>query len=154
MRLFIALAGLMLSLYGCDNQNSNTGYNLIPDVNISREINIRQPAYSDLSQPGGYLYLPNEGYRGLLVLQSYDQEFYAFDRACPTAPDHDSARLTMHRSNLFLGCGMYVDSQWQPVNNTQYNLDGSIKSGPTDQEPKSYQIIKRGSNLRITNRIP
>lgn len=141
-------------LLGCEEQNSTTGYRLIPDVRISREINIRQPAYSDLSQPGGYVYLPNEGYRGILVLQSYQQEYYAFDRACPTAPDEDCGELTVHRSRLFIGCGQYQDSTWEPCTPNQYNLDGSIKSGPSDQRPKSYQIRKDGSTLRINNRGP
>lgn len=146
--LIVAIAGLG----GCDNKNANEGFNLIPDVRVSRSLNIRQPNYSDLSQPGGHVYLPNEGYRGILVVRNFDNEFHAFDRACPTAPDRDCAKLTMHESNLFIGCGQYVDSQWQPCTPSQYNLDGSIKTGPSDQEPKAYSITQEGSNLRIFNR--
>ena len=152
MRYLAFFAGLVLLIGGCDNQNSSAGYNLIPDVRISRDINIRQPAYNDLSQPGGYVYLPNEGYRGVLVVHTYNQEYFAFDRACPTAPDDTAAKLTVHRSNLFMGCGKYVDSQWQPSTNSQYNLDGTVKTGPSDQQPKSYTLNKRGNYLRISNR--
>ncbi len=150
--LQISLLASLLGVAGCDNQNSSPGFNLIPDVHVSRNLNIRQPIYSDLSQPGGHVYLPNEGYRGIVVVRTFNNEFHAFDRACPTAPDKDCSKLTVHQSNLFMGCGQYVDSQWQPCTPSQYNLDGTIKSGPTDQQPKSYAITRQGSNLQIFNR--
>lgn len=143
---------LAVTLIGCDSKNTNPGFNLIPDVRVSRTLNIRQPIFSDLSQPGGFVYLPNEGYKGILVIRTFDNKFHAFDRACPTAPDRDCSKLTVRRSNLFIGCGEYVDSQWQACTPAQYNLDGTIKTGPTDQQPKSYSITREGNNLRIFNR--
>lgn len=144
--------GFAVGLTGCDSKNATEGFNLIPDVRVRRSLNIRQPIYSDLSQPGGHVYLPNEGYRGIIVVRSFNNKFYAFDRACPTAPERDCAKLTMHKSNLFMGCGQYVDSQWQPCTPSQYNLDGTIKTGPSDQQPKSYSITREGNTLRIFNR--
>ncbi len=144
--------GVIVGLTGCDSKNTTGGFNLIPDIRVRRSLNIRQPIYSDLSQPGGHVYLPNEGYRGIVVVRSFNNKFHAYDRACPTAPDRDCAKLTMHESNLFMGCGQYVDSQWQPCTPNQYNLDGTIKTGPTDQQPKSYSITREGNDLRIFNR--
>lgn len=145
--------GLGFHILGCENNDQGAGYTLIPERYISREINIKQPEYSDLNHPGGFVYL-NEGYRGVVVIYTNNYEYKAFERACPFKPDKSCATIAMHPSRLYLACGEYVDSQWQKCIATRYNLDGSVLQGPSDQPLKSYNITKNGSVLRITNSGP
>ncbi len=148
----ISLASfLFLAFSTCEDKNAGNGYVVIPEKHISREINIKQPEYSDLNNPGGHVYLNNEGYRGVIVLQTYDNTFKAFERACPYKPDKPCATISMHPSRLYLGCGKVVDTQWNACISSKYNLDGSVMEGPTDRPLKSYHLQKNGDHLRITN---
>ena len=134
----------------CEEKNPSGGYALIPDVHISREINIKEPQYSDLNYAGGYVYL-NEGFRGVIVVQTFENKFKALDRACPSAPKKTCAKATVDSSGLFIGCGQYNDSQWVACTNSKFDLDGSVMQGPADRPLKSYHIQRDGNYLRITN---
>ena len=148
----ITLTGLIaiVMLAACEEKNPDEGYALIPDVHISREINIKQPEYDDLNHPGGYVYL-DEGFRGVIVVQTYENRFKALERACPSAPKKTCARATVDSSRLFIGCGNYADSQWQECTQSKFNLDGSVMEGPADRPMKSYHLQKDGDFLLITN---
>ncbi len=149
----LLIVGSGVNFLSCENNDSGAGYTLIPERYISREINIKQPEYSDLNHPGGFVYL-NEGYRGVVVVYTNEYEYKAFERACPFKPDKSCATISMHRSRLYMACGEYVDSQWKACIPSKYNLDGSVLEGPSDQPLKSYNISKNGSVLRITNSTP
>lgn len=141
---------LTVLLSRCETQNPDAGYALIPERHIDRQINIKQPEFSELNHPGGFIYL-DEGYRGVIVVHTNNNQYEAFERACPYKPDKDCAQISMHPSRLYLGCGKKVDSQWQECIPTKYNLDGSVMEGPSDRSLKSYNIDRNGNFLRITN---
>lgn len=151
MRCLAVLFGLVLLSNACKEKNPDQGYTAIPERHISREININDPEYSELHHPGGYIYLDNEGFRGLIVIRTMGDEFKALERACPSAPEKDCAKATVIRNGFTIQCGEYVDSQFQSCTPSRFSLDGSYLEGPATQDLKEYSIHVDGDYLSISN---
>ena len=57
----------------------------VPLTTVDFQINVNNPAYVDLSAPGGWLYLTG-GSLGIIVYRKSMEEFVAMDRHCPYQP--------------------------------------------------------------------
>jgi nitrite reductase/ring-hydroxylating ferredoxin subunit len=133
--LFIFL-GLLIS--SCDKNN-----NIIPSVFVDRTIFITQPQYNQLNAIGGWVYLNDEGVRGIIVYRKTIDEFRAYDRNCTYDPAEVCATVDVESSGLSAKC---------PCCNSVFELtDGLVINPPATVALKQYQTFFDGAALRITN---
>ncbi len=114
----------------------------VPLTTVDFQINVNNPAYVDLSAPGGWLYLTG-GSLGIIVYRKSLEEFVAMDRHCPYQP----AEL----------CKVYVDESEVIARDTTccgsafLLLDGSVTEGPAALGLQRYNTAFNGTTLRIFN---
>ena len=126
----IILIFLSLFLIGtfsaCENQNP------VPQVYVNFIIYIN-PSYLPLSAVGGSVYIPHEGNKGIIVIQSSFEEFLAYDATCTYDPEHEWGRVQIESSTIFAKdtvCG----SQFTLV------LGGIVTNGPASIPLMQYTV--------------
>ncbi len=133
---FIIVLGLS---FAC---NKETSHQSIPDVAVNVQIDPNSTMYLELNTIGGWVYLTG-GYRGILVYRLSNEDFVAYDRACPYEPYETAAIITMDASGITcsdLHCG------------SQFNIvDGSVIKGPSTMPLKQFYTYYDGNILLITN---
>lgn len=114
----------------------------IPDVPVNIQLDLSHTAYNGLNNIGGYIYLTG-GYKGIIVYRLSQDEFVAFERACPYHPTTDCGRLEVDSSGLKL---------FDPVCGSQFIItDGTKISGPAKRPAKTYTTYYDGYYLYIRN---
>jgi nitrite reductase/ring-hydroxylating ferredoxin subunit len=140
--LLIGLA-LIFSGSGCKKSESSTdSHNEVPVVAVNIVLNPNSTEYINLNIVGGWETLTG-GYRGIIVYRKSQDEFTAFDRACPYDWSVDKARLVVDASGLTASC---------PNCKSKYILlDGTPYEGPSHYSLKQYQTQYDGNLLYIFN---
>jgi Rieske Fe-S protein len=140
---------LLLVSFSCakDGQTSNP----IPYVAVSATLNMDNPLYNDLNRQGGSDTLDNIGYKGIIVVHDFSDNFWAYDRACPFHINSSCGKVTM--GSLKLICGHYSNgTTFHPCCDSQYSLDGgNVQHGPTTFPLRRYSVAQNGQILTITN---
>ena len=131
------LASFVL-LGGCRKEDRG-GVPLTP-VDIS--INVNNPAYIDVSVPGGWLYLSG-GSQGLIVYRASPDEFVVMDRHCPYQPA-EYCRVFVDDSEIIARDSACCHSAFSIV-------DGSVVQGPAALNLQRYNTSFNGTTLRIYN---
>ncbi len=157
LRIILILA-LPILLLGCDKNQNNT-YNPIPTETVNFQVDINSPTNTLSSGPGGCAYVGGQGYKGVIVICDLNNNFDAYDRACPYNYTDECAILTVRTDNFDIACGSYVTTTvnnkrvttWQACCGSEWNYDGTIKNGPTQYAPKRYTVNQSGSVLTVTN---
>ena len=129
---------LLLSLLSCKNDN-NRG--VIPNVFIDIQINLSNFEYQNLRTPGGFVNIEG-GVKGIILYRNFNNQYLAFERTCPNAPNEDCARVSVDPSNLFIQCTCC---------SSQYNFEGSVISGPSPYPLKRYGTSINSNFLYIIN---
>lgn len=130
---------MFLLLPHCDKDKDREP---IPNVNVNLNLDISSTLYSDLAVVGGYVYLTG-GYKGLIVYRMSNDEFVAYDRACPYDYEKPEARVDVEDNGLTL-----IDSTCM---SRFLLLDGSVVEGPAKHPLKKYHTSFDGDNLHIFN---
>ncbi|MCS3530828.1 hypothetical protein [Chryseobacterium sp. JUb7] len=108
--IFTLLISSSLTINSCGSSADTV--NCFPSSPINVSINLNQPAYYNLNQVGGWVYLDlaQSGTRGLIVVRSSDTTFKAYDRNAPhICPD---ANTTLEvKDNLSIICPK-DDAKW------------------------------------------
>jgi nitrite reductase/ring-hydroxylating ferredoxin subunit len=137
----ISVAILLLSILligGCKkDENSN-----IPLVTVNFYINVNNPAYNNVSVPGGWMYL-NGGSRGIILYRASNDLFKAYDRHCTYNSTSSCALVSVDASNI-TGTDDCCGSKFLIV-------DGSVTQSPASLPLKQYQTSFDGSVLHIHN---
>lgn len=121
----------------CSKDESET----IPYVYVNFLIEPNNTLYYKLNVIGGWEYLIG-GYNGIVVFRLSQDEFVAYDRACPY--DYkNGCRVDVESSNVTL-----IDSC---CNSHFIYTDGSPYQGPVHVSLKYYKTSYDGNYLRITN---
>jgi len=134
---YYILFALILSACSKDNNNSN-----IPLVTVNHYIHTNNPAYNDVSVPGGWMYL-NGGSRGIILYRVSNDEFKAFDRHCTYNPTSTCALVSVETNNI-TGYDDCCGSKFLII-------DGSVTQGPANLPLKQYQTTFDGSILHVYN---
>ncbi len=113
----------------------------IPYVYVNFYIQPNSTLYQKLNVIGGWEYLTG-GYNGIVVYRLNQDEFMAFDRACPY--------------DYMNGCRIQVESSFTTAIDSccksRFILtDGSPFSGPAHVSLKQYRTSYDGNNLHISN---
>lgn len=117
-------------------------YKPIPDTYVNFTINTSSTIYLNLNNVGGYEYLTG-GYKGIVVYRLSNDEFMAYERACPHDWENDSAFVNVNSSGMILTCNAC---------GSEYIItDGSNLSGPSEYPLKQYKTTFDGTYLQIYN---
>ncbi|HCS21960.1 MAG TPA: hypothetical protein DIW47_15630 [Bacteroidetes bacterium] len=152
IRFFLIFA--LASLFGLSSCNKNTGDNLdpIPNTPVSLTINLDLPAYFDLTLNGNFMYF-SDGYKGVIVYHGFDDQYYAFDRACSYKPTDACSQLWMDsttRMNMF--CGSYTNGIYEKCCDSRFELpSGFPAQGPATFSMKQYYVSRSGNTLFVNN---
>ncbi|MCF8219359.1 MAG: Rieske (2Fe-2S) protein [Bacteroidales bacterium] len=136
---FIILFLIIPFFTQCDKENE---HNPIPNVHVNINLDISSTLYSDLNIIGNHAYITG-GYRGIVVYRMSNDEFVAYDRACPYDHEDPEARVDVEDNGLTL-----IDSTCM---SRFLLLDGSVVEGPAKRSLKNYRTNFDGNNLFIYN---
>jgi hypothetical protein len=148
-KLFILLLSTTF-LFSCRN-NDPGPVHPVPNVPVYVQINLDHPEFFDLSVPGGYYYLENEGARGIIIINYDGDNFYAHDRNCPYHVQEACAQVTMESSGLVMKCGHLENGTWVDCCGSEFGQQGFVLKGPAQYPLKSYFVSKSGSVVTISN---
>ena len=98
--------------------------------------------YADLYPIGGYIYLKNQGHRGVVVIHSGIGEYVAYERACP-CDDSSRVAISQEWGSTVLECPR-CHSCFDPMSSGM-PFDGSATPCPLFQ----YSAYFDGSMLHI-----
>jgi len=142
---------LLLVVFAPACQKYNVGSSPVPWVKVNVSIDYNTSLYSGISVPGGYVYLVNVGYKGILVLQNTDGTFHAYDRTCPYQPKSSCGVVSMANDGSGILCGSYNGNTFDACCASEWDYNGDVVHGPTKFSLKSYTIKQSGTVLTITN---
>jgi nitrite reductase/ring-hydroxylating ferredoxin subunit len=131
---------LLIFIFSCKKDTIDSS---IPFRQVNLLIYPNDPAYFDISSPGGHVYI-NGGYNGIIIYRFNQEEFRVFDRACPYDPLETCARVHFDSQGDVLVKDTCCLSRFQVI-------DGSVVSGPAAQPLKPYNHSYDGNVLHIYN---
>lgn len=129
----------------CSCEKNNEVY--FPNVGFEEYVYLTNPGNQALQNVSGYIYHPG-GYKGLIVFRrSYDpvepeNDFIAFDRACPEHYDEDCGTLEVDEDAVFAVCD---------CNNEKYLLYDGAPSEGASLPLRQYRVILNNNVLVISN---
>ena len=136
----------------CKKSNTNTTPNPVPYEPISLTMNLNNPLYSPLLNQGGYVYVDNYGYKGLVIVHDYADQYWAMDRSCPYHVTSTCGKVVMQKAGLGIACGSYgANNVFKACCSSTYSLDGNILTGPTTFPLRRYSVAINGEILTVTN---
>ncbi|MDQ3073119.1 MAG: hypothetical protein M3Q97_07655 [Bacteroidota bacterium] len=146
--MFLLLA---LIVSACNGSDPNPKLD-IPDVPINRTINLDNPQYYQLQQPNGFIYLDDEGAKGVVVVNDNSGSYVALERNCTYDSRNTCAKVTMDKSGLYLLCGHYDDvGNFVECCSSKFAQDGGVINDPAIYGLIRYRTALNGSILTISN---
>lgn len=118
-----------------------------PNVGFEEYIYLNNPSSQDLQTVSGYIYHTG-GYKGLIVFRrSFDpvqpeNDFIAFDRACPEHFNEDCGSLEVDDDAIFAVCG---------CNQEKYLLYDGAPSDGASLPLRQYRVVLNGNVLVVSN---
>jgi len=136
MRALITTIFLLLIFAGCGKDKQPA----IPYVYVNLQL---YPNTLDYIPVGGYKYIDNYGYRGIVVYRMLPEEFAVYERCCPYDPDKTGAKIVVDASGT---------TCTDPVCGSKFILyDGSPYDGPSPFSLQPYRHSYDGETLLIYN---
>ncbi len=133
-----AIILLAVLLPHCDKEFQDP----VPNVHVSINLDLSSTLYGDLSIIGNHIYITG-GYRGIIVYRMSQDDFRAYERACPYDHHKQHARVVVEDNGLTM-----IDSTCL---SRYLLLDGSVFEGPATRGLKTYRTHYTGNNLYISN---
>ncbi len=114
----------------------------VPDVHVDFYVNIN--THFELQNINGFVYRDDYGYNGIVIFRYSQDEFRAFDRACPHDVHDPTCQVEVF--DVPLAEDLCCNSQF-------LLLDGSVVEGPSKHPLKEYRIFYDAETnyLHITN---
>lgn len=132
----------MVAWSSCSKEDNST----VPNVSVNEYLVLSEPSNFALNAQGGWVYSIG-GYRGLLVYRRYfngdDNDFVAFDRACPAHHGEGCGKVEVKNGDLFVTC---------PCDNKEWVLfDGSPYNGNPASPLRAYRLTFQNGTIHIFN---
>jgi hypothetical protein len=121
--------------------NQQTDIDIIPFAYVNTDLYLKNIQYQDLRRQGGFIYLEEVGFRGIIVYND-GTRFRAFERACTYDPRSKCEPVKVDDSTLFM-----VHECCASV----YNFDGYPTAGPAPLPLREYVTFVEGDYLLIRN---
>ena len=136
--LLLTFSFATASFFSCKKSDSN---DTIPNVPVSFTISLSLPQYVTLNSVGGFVTIPEYGYKGIIVYRRSLEEFVSFDLACPYDPTVSNAKIEVDSSFITTvdrNCG------------SKFSLyDGSVQHGPATRPMKQYNSVYEPSSNSV-----
>jgi len=139
IQLFTLL--VLISVFGLAAGCGKSVEGGVPNVAVNITIYPSQPEYFDLQIPGGWVYVAG-GYRGLIIYRYSENEFHAYDRACPIHYDQTCGRIDVDSTNNVLATCPCDSAVWSII-------DGGPVSASLPL--REYNTYYDGNRLDIIN---
>ena len=125
--LIMATFFFLLISPSCKKEKNNGS---IPNVSVNLSLALSLPEFAPLNSVGNSIEITG-GYKGILVYHRFQNEFVAFELACPYDPLEPEAIVEKDSSNV-IGVDYHCGSKF-------YLTDGSVLQGPANKPLKQYQ---------------
>lgn len=138
----LSLLSLFLILQGCRDDDEEER---VPRIQTDFTINLNLPEYTDLLNPGGWIYFTG-GSRGIIIYRVNIDEFAAYDRHCTY--------------NVPAGCRVFVDedsgitaADTVCCGSVFEIITGNVLEGPAQFSLQSFRTQYNSNNntLRVFN---
>lgn len=151
-KFIIILLLVSIGYSSCKKANSTTtNSDFFTPVYVYTNIDISFAQYNALQQLQGYVYLTG-GYKGIVVYHTIDDQFVAFDRACPVNTDSACAYVSMDSVPIRYRCGVPGTTAWKKCCTSTYDAAyGSPISGEAKRGLKQYYTSKQGTVIYISS---
>jgi len=138
---FILMTACCLVFVQCKKNTIDPNQDFFPPVQVYTNLNLNLPTNIGLTFPQGYLYLP-QGNKGIVVYNSPNNGYVAYDRTCSYNPTEACAAVTVDSNYIGLRCGTYqvgATPSFKPCCESIFDLNTSIVSkGPATRPLKQY----------------
>ena len=137
----LVIAIFLISILSC-NTNDGT-VNCVPVTTINVSINPNMPLYSNLNNPGGWVYVDGvtAGSRGLIVVRT-TSGYKAYDRNAPHICPGEKTSLYV-KNDISIVCD---------ADGAEWILLTGQPTKVTNRAPRTYRVdLQANGNLLITN---
>ncbi len=138
MRNYLLLLLVLFSM-GCERNLTEP----IPQRFVDFTVDLNQAGNGNLTGIGGYITVPNEGVKGIIVYHRGQDDYAAFDKSC-SYRQADACAIIQVDSSLLTATDPCCESRF-------LLSDGSPIVGPATLVLKQYFVTRSGSVLHITN---
>ncbi len=127
--LWVLLLALVLLSCSSDSTNRNP---YLQEVRFRFELNLNLPLYNNLNTIGNPVYVGNNGVgtRGVFVIKSSLDTFYAFEASCPNHAPNDCSTMAIDGQNVVCSCEGYT-----------YNLFTGQQLDRPDDGKRYYDLL-------------
>ena len=115
---------------------------VIPYTIVNEDILLTNLQYLNLSNMGGYVYLNEAGYRGLIIYHEGNDVYRVFERACSYDPRSDCGPVEVDQSTLFMK---------HTCCSSTFDFHGNPTGGPASVDLLQYSAYVDGNYLKIRN---
>ncbi len=145
MKHFLVPA-LLSIVFSCSSDRTNRNPYL-QEVGFAFELNLGLPLYSNLNSIGNPIYVGNTGVgtRGIFVMKSGLDSFYAFEASCPNHVPNDCSTMELDGQNVVCSCEGYAYSLF-----TGQQLDRPDDGGRY-YDLLFYRATLRGNSVIVSN---
>lgn len=135
--IYLIISLLLLSLSSCNKEDDHP----VPYVRVELDINV---IHYNLNQPGMSAELVGHGYRGIFIYRVSQDQFRAYDRACPDNP---------HQCTLNISEENQVIAEADCCESDFILIDGSSINNASNYPLREYRTIFNmdTNRLRIVN---
>lgn len=102
---------LLLFLMACSSDSTNRNP-FLQEVNFRFELNLNLPLYNNLNTIGNPVYVGNTGVgtRGIFVMKSSLDSYFAFEASCPNHAPNNCSTMTIDGQNVVCSCEEFTYS--------------------------------------------
>ena len=145
MKHFLVPA-LLSIVFSCSSDRTNRNPYL-QEVGFAFELNLGLPLYSNLNSIGNPIYVGNTGVgtRGIFVMKSGLDSFYAFEASCPNHVPNDCSTMELDGQNGVCSCEGSASSLF-----TGRHLDRPDDGGRY-YDLLFYRATLRGNSVIVSN---
>lgn len=150
MKKYFLLLIVFLVLLGCSTNSPNNNNPYLPSYQVSTEINLNLPQYSDLKYVTNGVYIPNQGVRGIFVFNTSGTTYNAYDAACPNQALSACSTMTFKKLDPLDPLKIDKTQVVCACDNAEYSLFSGQSKGK-QYSMRQYRVEVVGNVLRVYN---
>ncbi len=144
LQLFFAIILILFGFSKCSRENP------VPEVYINVVIQLNDPSYIALNSVGNSVYVPNQGFKGIIITRTEIDKFTVYDASCTYKPNNGKSIIKIKGMNgVCPECG----SNFSLLTSGYVVKDNKGKEGPATMPLKIYsaKFNKSANTLYVYN---